>query len=58
MVLHCNKCNWTGVNLKPDHENDQAVCPRCGTPFAGYMAKDANIMSPDEEKEIMNHVII
>lgn len=58
MVCKCNKCGWTGVNLKPDEENDQAVCPKCGAVFAGLKAKDAIIVSPEEEKETMNHCII
>jgi hypothetical protein len=58
MVMKCNKCGWRGINLKPDVENDQALCPSCGVPFAGLTAKDANIMSSEEEKDIMNHCII
>ena len=51
-MLICD-CGWTGVNLVPDHVNNKARCPKCGTAHALFKAADAQLVTPADEAELI-----
>ncbi|MDD5341557.1 MAG: hypothetical protein PHC97_03950 [Patescibacteria group bacterium] len=52
MIRKC-KCGWIGVNLIPELETDQALCPNCKRPFPGVTADEAIMITSQEEKGII-----
>ena len=52
-MLKCS-CGWVGVNLRPDHEHNTALCPSCGAVFKGITADRAVCVSDEEEKALLD----
>jgi len=51
-MLLCS-CNWIGVNLVPNKQDNTARCPKCNNIFKGITAENAVAVSEKNEKEIV-----
>lgn len=52
-MLQCS-CGWRGVNLVPNYIKNTAECPVCHTTFKGILANNAVLVSPSQERDIVN----